>query len=187
MVMATEQEYIAKPGSRLSQRDARIVGPELQRLADEQGASLPGLAPVDVVEAARAEHSPLHPYFEWKDSVAANQYRLEQARHLTRSIEIRIAPAISTRAFVSIELKNPASDKDSASDEDSEETKEIRYIPVSDVMTNSEFTNQKIEQFKKIIQRWREDIRVYTMFPAFTARFSRVIEAIDSLEAADPD
>lgn len=54
---------------------------ELKRIADENS----GLLLADkVVAAARNEDSPLHNRFEWNDSEAAHQYRLEQARHLIR-------------------------------------------------------------------------------------------------------
>ncbi|CAE6856779.1 hypothetical protein R75461_07754 [Paraburkholderia nemoris] len=43
-----------------------------------------------VVRDARRVRSPLHACFEWDDAVAGQQYRLEQARHLIRSVRIVI-------------------------------------------------------------------------------------------------
>ena len=43
-----------------------------------------------VVDAARDAKSPLHGYFEWDDSKAAEQYRLDQARVLIRTVQVRI-------------------------------------------------------------------------------------------------
>lgn len=57
-----------------------IVIAEIRRLENESGM----INPVDVVEAAREENSPLHSHFEWDDSEAAQQYRLVQARNLIR-------------------------------------------------------------------------------------------------------
>lgn len=42
------------------------------------------LHPADVVEAARPPESPLHGEFEWDDSVAAEKWRIEQAREMIR-------------------------------------------------------------------------------------------------------
>lgn len=64
--------------------DAQAVGKELERIADVSGE----LEPHAVVDAARSEASPLHDYFEWDDSEAAEQYRQHQARHLIRSIRV---------------------------------------------------------------------------------------------------
>ncbi len=54
---------------------------ELDRIASENGGIL---MPAAVVDAARPASSPLHSKFEWDDSAAAEQYRLQQARQLIR-------------------------------------------------------------------------------------------------------
>lgn len=41
-----------------------------------------------LVDEARPEDSPAHPAFEWRDDVAAEEYRLYQARHLIRKVEV---------------------------------------------------------------------------------------------------
>lgn len=40
----------------------------------------------DVVDTARSPDHPLHKYFTWDDSEAAEQWRLTQARHLIRKV-----------------------------------------------------------------------------------------------------
>ena len=78
--------------------DPNAVGQELTRIQNDQG-----LTPEAVVEAARCPDSPLHGGFEWDDSVAAAQYRLDQARYLLRMVVVvegEHQPPI--RAFVSV-------------------------------------------------------------------------------------
>jgi len=61
------------------------------------------LTPAKVVESARLKTSPLHDHFEWVDSVAAQHYRLEQARTLIRGIRVEIVnnkETISTVFYV---------------------------------------------------------------------------------------
>lgn len=48
------------------------------------------LTPKAVVRAAANPRNPLHSHFEWDDTKAAQEHRLEQARHLIRSVEVRI-------------------------------------------------------------------------------------------------
>lgn len=48
------------------------------------------LRPKDVVAFAKPEDSPLHGFFEWDDDVAAEQYRLGQARQLIGRIKIEV-------------------------------------------------------------------------------------------------
>jgi hypothetical protein len=42
----------------------------------------------EVVEAAKAKRNPLHPEFEWDDSIAATEHRLNQARELMRHLVV---------------------------------------------------------------------------------------------------
>lgn len=76
------------------------VHAELQRLKDE-GDGL--LKPEAVVDAARAEDSVLHRFFTWEDSVAAEAFRLIEARALIR-VAVLVEPSSQkiTRAFVSL-------------------------------------------------------------------------------------
>ena len=52
-------------------------------------STLSEITPANVLELARDENSALHDAFEWDDSVAAEKYRLGQARKLIISIEVR--------------------------------------------------------------------------------------------------
>jgi hypothetical protein len=60
------------------------IGARLDELADEKG----NLTPEDVLEDAEDESSPLHDCFEWDDTEAAHQYRLQQARYVIRAFEV---------------------------------------------------------------------------------------------------
>jgi hypothetical protein len=48
------------------------------------------LSPADVLAAARPEDSPIHEFFEWDDTAAAESWRMEQARELIRRVRIDI-------------------------------------------------------------------------------------------------
>lgn len=54
---------------------------ELQVLCEENGGLL---KPADVVEFARDENTALHCLFDWDDTEAARQWRLDQARQVIR-------------------------------------------------------------------------------------------------------
>lgn len=63
--------------------DPQLVGERIAELR-AQGRS----APLDIVEDARDEASPMHVAFTWDDGSAAQAHRLWQARHLVNSIRI---------------------------------------------------------------------------------------------------
>ena len=59
------------------------------------------LRPESVVEASKKKSAPLHNEFEWNDTAAAEQFRVEQARSLIRSIEViyEEAPNAPTKLY----------------------------------------------------------------------------------------
>ncbi len=73
---------------------------ELERLMNKDL-----LHPKAVIEAAESPNSPFHDNFEWDDSVAAEKYRVEQARQLIQSFKIYNEELkINVRAFTSLEM-----------------------------------------------------------------------------------
>lgn len=83
--------------------EAKAVGEHLELLRERFKGEL---TPEDVIADAKNGNSPLHSFFEWSDSEAAHQYRLQQARGLIRSVVAiyarEEAPPIRTRAYVHI-------------------------------------------------------------------------------------
>src|ERR1700680_1931431 len=59
-----------------------------EALAQIAAASNGHLTPKAVVSEARNNRSVLHRHFEWDDAVAAEAFRLDQARTLIRSIRV---------------------------------------------------------------------------------------------------
>lgn len=59
-------------------KDRQVIS-ELRRIMSEHHGML---FAEDVVREARADSSPLHKYFQWDDSSAAEAWRLQQARQL---------------------------------------------------------------------------------------------------------
>lgn len=79
----------------------------LLAVRDEYGA----LTPMNLVESARDERSPLHHRFEWDDSVAAGKYRLVQASELIRKVKITYSDSQDrpqeVRAFLAMRGDEP--------------------------------------------------------------------------------
>lgn len=57
---------------------------ELLKIREEHGKLTPAL----VVQVARDEDHPLHSHFEWDDTVAAERYRLHQARQVIATVRV---------------------------------------------------------------------------------------------------
>lgn len=84
-------------------KDPKLVGEHLEFLREQCKGEL---TPEDVLADAQHDNSPLHSFFEWDDSEAARQHRLNQARGLIRAVvAIYVSddkPAIRQKAYVHI-------------------------------------------------------------------------------------
>ena len=85
-----------------------------------------------VVDAARAKSSPLHDYFTWDDSRAAERYRLIEAGRLIATVKIEYTPKKAAQV-----VYTPAFIPTGTNDEGKRQ-----YYPVEEV-TKNEFLQQK--------------------------------------------
>ena len=92
-----------QPGS---VQDANAVGKHLELIRSQCKGEI---TPADVLADARNPNSPLHSFFEWDDSAAAEAHRIAQARGLIRSVvAVYVSddkPAIRTKAYVHVPEK----------------------------------------------------------------------------------
>lgn len=64
-------------------------GADAQKVAEEIMGIGDAATPQQIVERARDEGAELHKCFEWRDDVAAEKYRLHQARQITHHLVIQ--------------------------------------------------------------------------------------------------
>lgn len=76
--------YEWKPKSMIK-ANANVAGKMCEQLENTVG-----LTPENLLNANRAENSPLHDEFEWNDSIAAEKYRINQAGHIIRCLCVKI-------------------------------------------------------------------------------------------------
>jgi hypothetical protein len=186
-----EVVYRAKPKSPIKATDVQSVGRELEAIGARNGQSLDAEM---VLQAAKEPASTLHKYFEWDDTEAARQYRLEQARLIVRSIEVRIVtrsgpnPEFTwTRKYHHVRMVErqdgepevPASPGGPDTDEDNATVG--RYVPVEIVVTRPKLLDQVVGNAYEQMVGWRDRYRTYRRMPEF-AQFAAVFDAIDRVE-----
>lgn len=81
-IRAKVAKYAFRQGARVQGVTAQVAGEEIAALQEERG----GITAEAVVDRARPVDAPLHPTFEWRDSVAGEQWRKHQARNLIRAV-----------------------------------------------------------------------------------------------------
>ena len=76
--------FTFKPGSHISGVSADTAGQVFEQLESEGR-----LNAQTVVDVSRPEDAPLHPAFEWRDPIAAEEWRKHQARHMINAIIVK--------------------------------------------------------------------------------------------------
>ena len=140
----------------------RAITLELARIAKLNGGRID---PHAIVEAARSPESPLHRYFEWDDTSAAEKYRISQARELLRSV--RLKTTIEDRT-----LRVPAYIRDP----EQAEAGEPGYIETARLRTQGDLAHEAlVAEFQRV--------RNALLRARQLAAYFDLSEAVDSLMA----
>ena len=95
-----------------------------------------GLTAENLLEVAKNKNNPLHDLFEWDNTKAAEQYRLQQARVFINEIKI----IVDTKEYFAFE--NVSVKVDSVNDS-------REYVSRADIMSDSVLRQQIAEQAHK--------------------------------------
>lgn len=170
-------EYRAKAGSHISNTAARIIGPELQRLAS--GKEEP-LEPREVVASAKRKRSPLHPFFEWDDHVAADAWRISQARHMLACVEVKVITKNGetteqfVRAFHNVTLTRTIGEEPAPS--------ERGYVTLETAFTEEDYAEQIIDDAERELKAWSARYAQYRNLAKFGQRLGEVVDAVERLD-----
>lgn len=134
--------------------DAQVAGEEMERIRVRNNGRLDS---ADVVEASRPKSAPLHSAFEWDDAKAAEAYRVDQAAHMIRHIDVVFesenGDKAPVRAFVSVKR-----------DEDRS------YTSLQHALSDEELRAQVIKQAWRDLEAWHSRYAELTEFAKiFTA------------------
>jgi hypothetical protein len=134
------------------------------------------LRPEAVVAAAAEPSSPLNSHFTWDDSVAASQWRLEEARQLIRSVEL---------AYDESWLKGPVPAYVSLT-RDRGNKNGGGYRSTPQVLTNPQLRAELLATAKRELEGWVRRHRVLRGFVAQVALAGQIegILSADELAAA---
>ena len=117
---------------------AQVAGEALEAMGGHDSGQL---TPDAVVDAAREPEHPLHPVFEWDDTIAAGKFRKSQAGELIRAV-VAVMPekpdAKPTRAFVSVKAAAGTA-----------------YVPIRTAMSDPELREQVLAGAMRELVSWR--------------------------------
>lgn len=163
--------FTARRFSGFSNQDAAVIGPELYRLRAENGRLTAKL----VLEEAREIDSPIHPYFQWDESKAAEAYRLEQAGRIIGAVQIRVIERTEKgekdRAVKAYHRVIDTSHGDG----------KWEYFPVTELPKRPDLAGQIIANAKRELKMWRRRYADALRYPQFHQHFKVIFEALEAL------
>lgn len=121
--------------------DPSRAAEELHRLQDIYGQ----LSPEIIVNEAKNPNSILHPVFEWNNTKAAFNYRLQQARILLNNIQIKLITDGETREISVFEV---TTFKDGYKSIDTFSPDNIEYVKDS-IKQQLEYLRNKLKLYKE--------------------------------------
>lgn len=124
----------------------------LVALAEKEGS----LTPQSVLEAARPKDSPLHGFFCWSNTKAAEKYREIQAAALIRRVKVTYHPteerSVRVRAFVNV-MPEPSSQE---REEDPDAQTRGIYVSMETAVRFSDYADQMMTQCKRDAESFRK-------------------------------
>lgn len=142
-----KKTYKAVKGSKLSDAQAKLFGQRIEWLMDQNGHDVTA---EDIIQDGKNPKSPFHKYLEWNDRKAGQQWRLNQARYILRSISVIVqyddGDKKLTRAFVNV-------NRPSLDDEDE---KRSVYVSVETALSKEDLRRQLLETALDELQSWQQ-------------------------------
>lgn len=130
-MMKTKMVY--QWGGRSHGVDPQVVGETIEKIAGKGGSC----SPVELVEVAHDDASPLHSLFTWEDEVAAGHWRVHEARNVINSLTVTIGNGdmqTVAPAFISVGHVKATQGEG------------VGYRPISVVLGNEYFAQEALDE-----------------------------------------
>lgn len=165
-----KRAFTVKSGGRIPRDKVQIYGETLYGLSEEVEL----LTPEYILKNAKRKASPLHDFFTWDDTKAAERYRLYEAGCLMRWIEVDVqyeaaADNVKTKAFMYVDVVR----------DDGQKTK--GFATIEEISANDEYLDYIIEAAHRELITWRNNHKKYLNIKSFKNTFGPVFKSVEAL------
>ena len=150
---------------------AEVVGNIVSDIQQREGKC----RPIDLVNMARSENSPIHALFEWDDFKAAEESRKETARTVLRSYVI-VKWSSPKKKKQTFNVHVPLSTKKEAKEEKKEKKDPAGYVPMVSVMDNPEVRDRLAQTVLQSLMGWRKRYKSLTELDEIWVAIDRVAQ-----------
>lgn len=128
----------------ITKRFTQEVVEEIISLEDNEGVSAES-----VLNKARNRNSALHDFFEWDDTTAGEQWRLQQARILINEVKITVGDEIISR-YENVSIKTM------------DGSNERIYKPLIEILSNEDYRKQIVLRALNHQKYWADQYKQYS-------------------------
>jgi hypothetical protein len=158
--MSTLKNYAWKIPSFAKNIDIDLAMEEMERIESLYGS----LTPQNILDASRPQNALFHALFEWDDTIAAEHYRLQQARTILNNIEVTVVSDGQPKNIAVYEvIKQPSS---------AQIYKSINSMTISDI----DFIKQRTLKELNIL---KDKLSVYKEFSKVTSSLHQAIQDLN--------
>jgi len=156
--MQTEtQEYIARQGAPFKDGEAQVIGEYISKFK----------TPAEILDDTKTNSaSPIKEYLNWDDTLAAEEYRLQQIKNIVNHIEVRIV-------YSGGESKTFDRAFEYVSDSEGRQ-----YIPIQTALSNEEYKRQVLQRAWATLQGWVNRYQEYKEFKPVVEAYKKVEESL---------
>lgn len=120
------------------------------------------------LESARSETSEMHKLFEWDDTKAAHQYRLNQASVIIASIRVTVVEKEPEQVKVRLYVQ----DKETSSG----------YVNIKRAFTEDDKRKRIIEEAKRDVEWFKNKYQGFVLFAKILKKFDGILDDLNELE-----
>lgn len=141
-----------------------------------------GLTPETLVEASRPENSPLHPEFQWDDSIAAEKYRCYQARKLIQNVVVvKVEEEVSEKTvniFENYERTETSTDNRNFQREFvSTGERNHKYVTIDDALANEQWRASLLEAARRDMKAFISKYRMLNELSNLIVEMNNILSA----------
>lgn len=158
--MSTTKNYAWKIPSFAKNIDIDLAIQEMERIETLYGS----LTPQNILDASRPKNALFHTLFQWDDTQAAEQYRLQQARTILNNIEVTVISDGQPKQLAVYEvIKQPSS---------TQVYKSINTMSVNDI----DFIRMRTIKELNIL---KDKLSIYKEFSKVTSSLNQAIQDLN--------
>jgi len=143
--------YKRREGATFKEEDTEIIAKIIVDIEKKKGI----VKPEDLIGEAESKNSSIHHLFEWNESEAARQYRINQARNIINHIEIEVCSISPSNEKVNLVIQSQRAFHNIVNGE------ERGYVSTINIVRNEDLAKQVLQRLIRQLDGATNELRAF--------------------------